>query len=768
MLGAAALALLSGAAVFAAATLELPAGLVRPSAAVVFDAKGRWIGARASDDGRMWRVPVRREQLPKHLIDAVLTFEDGRFYQHPGIDPLALARAVGLNLLSGKVVSGGSTITMQIARMLERRPRTLQSKLIEAFRAIQLELRYDKDALLSAYLNLAPYGGNIEGVGAAALFYYGKPVEKLTLDEAATLCAIPNAPERLRPDRSGAAGRAKLRARRDDVLQRMHAKGLILASTLKNMRALPVHAKRRSAPRLAPHLSRRLTARRDGAVRSTIELQVQSLVQSQLSAHVRGLRGRGISNAAAVVLDNQSGNVLAWVGSADFERAQDHGQVDGVTAARSPGSALKPFAYALALQEGLIGLNTPLWDIPISYRGWQPQNYDGRYRGVVDLHTALTESLNAPAVRVAEQLRGGRHSLSGLLQSAGVRSFSDRGARCGLTSVLGGCEVSLLELVNLYCTLARGGKRCRARLRMDEKPAERSQLLSREASYLITEVLKDVGRPHLQKVYQRSVSAPLWAWKTGTSYSHRDAWSVGYNQRYTVGVWLGNFDGRSARALVGVKVAAPLLFSIVRGITGSAPSPWFSPPPKLQTRRVCSRSGAPAGPHCPHTKMERAMSAAPDEPCQLHRVIELDRKSGQRLCARCRGARSLEQVSVEVREIWPERLHGWLQARGGAEPIPEHNRDCEHSLPGSPPQILGPRSQDVFKLRASVPRAQQAIGLSASAEPGVSKIHWFVDDRWVGASAPSRTLMWTPKIGKHRIVAVDEEGRSTAVVVQVR
>lgn len=748
----------------AAWRLPLPPGLERPHATLVLDEDGQWLRAFASpDQSRTWRIPVRGEELPEDLIAAVLAFEDRRFFLHPGIDPVAVLRAAYDNLRARRVVSGASTITMQVARMMERRPRTLGAKLSEAFRALQLELRFEKRDILVHYLNLAPYGGNIEGVGAAAWFYYGRPVSKLHLDELATLAAIPNSPNRYRPDR----GPEVLRQRRDDVLKRMAADGRISLAAAEEAISLPIRAVRRSAPMLAPHLSEYLRGKSPGAaiIKSTIDAELQHRVSKLLAEHVRTLEPHGIGNAAAVVIENETGAVRAWVGSKAFFDVASQGQVDGVLAPRSPGSTLKPFVYGLALDRGLVGLHTLLEDIPVYYRDWAPENFDGEWRGVVSVKDALAASLNIPAVRVAEALEP--EGLVSLLHHAGFAGFQRGLERFGLSTVLGGCEVNLLELTNLYSSLAREGRHRRVALTVEELEAKRPETawMGPGSAFLLGEILTDVQRPELPDLWRETVSLPRVAWKTGTSYGRRDAWSVGYTRRYSIGVWVGNFDPVGVPELVGTRAAAPLFFSIVNALPGVHQDPWFTRPRAVEEREVCALSGDVPTEACPHRVRELAVSNAPSRPCQHHVAVDVDDETGHRLCSRCRSGRPRHQhVSV----VWPPRVASHLE-RGGypVEKVPEHNPGCERGLAGAGPVIHRPLDGDEFVLREGVPEAHQQIALLASAESGSGLLHWFVDDAHFWSGPPGVPVMLDPAPGHHRLVAVDQEGRSAEIRIRI-
>lgn len=748
------------AAVFLAALWSIPLPpLHKPSSLVVEAKNGAVLRAFASNDGAFWRMPLAREAPPPALLDAVLTFEDRRFRWHPGVDPLALLRAAYTNLSAGRVVSGGSTLTMQIARMLDPRPRTFGAKLIEAFRAVQLELRYSKDELLALYLDLAPYGGNIEGVGAAAQLYFDKDVSLLTLDEAATLAALPNAPAKL------AASRERLRARRNDVLSRMADKGAITRERADEAIAVPLELKRRPAPNRAPHLALRLRERAGDAarVRSSIDPELQRRAEQLLAHHVAKLKTHGITAGAVVIIENNTRKVRALVGSPDFFDHRASGQVDGTAALRSPGSTLKPFLYALALDRGLIGLSTGLEDVPLNFKDWSPENFDGGYRGLVSAEDALKSSLNIPAVELAQLIEP--DGFNQFLQRAKLTAFQGELSRFGLSTVLGGCEVNLLELTNLYSTLANGGKYRPPSLLENGSPEPEIQLFSEGAAYLLGETLTDVRRPELPDSWRDSASLPRVAWKTGTSYGRRDAWTIGYDRRYTAGVWIGNFDGTGVPELVGVHAAAPLFFALFDALPNSG-GDLASRPSGVEERTVCALSGALPGPSCAHTKRELALEVAPKKTCALHQAIEVDDHTGHRLCSKCRADRARH---TEVHVFWPPRVAAYFASKELLQSaIPEHDPRCAAGLQGDRPKIASPLDGDVYLLRDGVARELQKIALVAAPAGGAGRIYWFVGGRLTGEAPAGSAVEWTPEPGMHRIAAVDEEGRSTEIEIRVR
>lgn len=734
--------------------IPLPeAALHRPSSTLVFDRDGQLLQGYISSDG-MWRIRTPLAEISPKLRQCLLGFEDRWFYLHPGLNPVALGRAALLNLGTGRVVSGGSTITMQIARMMEPKRRTVWGKAWEALRAFQLELRYSKRQLLEIYFNIAPYGGNIEGAAAAAWLYFGKEPSQLSLGEAALLAALPNSPTACRPD----ASPARARAARDRVLARLRARGMISAAAYREAIEEETPAGRQTWPKAAPHLCRDLHLDYPGEVRlhTTLNRRFQATAEDLLRLHLGRLRAEGITNGAIVVLDNQSHAVLALVGSGDFDDALHDGQVNGARAPRSPGSALKPFIYAQALQEGLISPAHYLEDVPTDFSGYAPENYDRTFSGIVSARAALERSLNLPAVSLENTL--GRKGLYALLQKADVAALRAR-EHYGLSIALGGCEVSLLDLTALYAALANGGEYVRPRMLATEPPAAGVRLFDEGTAYLITEILTGLRRPDLPTCWEFT-SLPRVAWKTGTSYGHRDAWSIGYNPRYTVGVWLGNFSGQGAPNLVGAEVAAPILFELMNSICRGQQIKWFSQPATVDTREVCGLSGQVPGPHCPTLVEEMYLpDRSPDTVCQFHQAVEIDDATGFRLPPHYPGERkSHTQVFVQ----WPARVGTWMEASGyPIDRLPSLLPDWQGLATGEAPIIRSPSLDCVYRLREGIPAEFQKICFEASAGSDVRKLYWFVDGLLLGTAKPGERLFYEPAVGKHRVVCQDDQGRST-------
>jgi penicillin-binding protein 1C len=747
---------------------------LRRSAAVeVTDRHGEPLRLFLPADER-WRLPVALDELPEDLVKAVVASEDRRFFHHPGVDPLAVVRAAWSNLAAGRVVSGASTIPMQIARMAEPRRRTLGAKLLEAFRALQLDAHRSKRELLRIYLDLAPYGGNLEGVGAACRFYFGKPPARLSLGEIALLVTLPRSPNGYDPVRRPEAARAA----RDRVLAQLAEGGVISGRQAAEARRQPLPRRLHPVPFEAPHLSRWVAARAGaepvgGSHRlvTTLDLRLQRSAEEQVRRRIGGLRGRGIGNAAAVVLDNETRAVLAWVGSAGFGETLFAGQVDGVLARRSPGSTLKPFLYALAFDDGGLIPDSWLLDVPRDWAGYVPENYDGRYRGRVTAREALVESLNAPAVALLARVGLGR--FHALLRRGGLATLDRPPERYGLPLILGAAEVTLADLANLYASLAEDGlfrpwRVLRTELEKPRGPGER--LVSPEAARQVATILTGLEHPDLPAGWHLARGVPAVAWKTGTSYGHRDAWAVGFSRRHTVGVWVGNFDGTPIYGISGARDAAPLLFDLLRAVesgTGElgAGTPLGGAPPRrpAETLEVCAESRLLPTPYCPRTLGVPYLPGRTRLPsCTVHRRVFVDAETGRLLAGDCLGSRPRR---VRVLTLYPPELLAWWRSRSQPVPeIPEPEPGCGGAGVTEPPKIVSPDSATPYRLRRDAPGEFQRVPLVARA---AGRLFWYQDGRLVASGPPEAQTFLPLERGRHRLVVVDETGRVDRVDYRV-
>jgi len=740
------------------------ARLHRPPAVVVYDRDGAPMRIILPADGKV-RIPIKLDELPPEVVKAVITSEDRWFWRHPGVNPFAIVRAIWSNVTARRRVSGASTIPMQIARMAQPKSRTLFGKAREAVRAVQLTLHHSKRELLEDYLNMAPYGGNVEGIGAASMVYFGKEPSQLSIGEIAFLTTLPRSPNRYDPLRDHAAA---TRAR-DRVLRQLRDRGAFTTAEIGAAMRQTLPRERRKAPFVAPHFCDYAVQQAAGRTRvfTTLDPRIQRIAEQQVSARIAALRAYGVEQTAVVVIDVKTREVLAMVGSASFFDKARQGEVNGAIARRSPGSTLKPFLYAKAFDDGLLIPDAYVLDIPTDYAGYVPENYDGTYRGRVTVRDALVQSLNAPAVNVLRQEH--LDEFISLLRKGGLTTLDRDASKYGLPLILGSGEVRLIDLTNFYATLAEGGLHRSAVVSTagaapPVQPARTPALrvLSAEATDLVTEVLTELRRPDMPRSWQLTREAPSVAWKTGTSYGHRDAWSVGYSERYAIGVWSGNFDGHGVKGMSGSEFAAPLLFDLFRAIDPHASTPRGV---THATIEVCALSRQLPTDYCrdrirvPYLPGRTRLHA-----CELHRPLLVDAKSGERLAGDCIAARPHKEV---VATVYPPELVAWWRSQGQPfEPLPPLSRACADVAAGAPPRITSPDGATPYRLRRDAPAELQEILLTADTSDA-AQLFWFEDGVLIASGDASKKMFLRPARGAHQLVVVDDSGRSDAMRFRV-
>lgn len=723
---------------------------LRAAAAVstaLYARDGRLLRLALAPD-EQYRLWVALDDIDPRLVQAVQLYEDRWFRWHPGVNPAALLRAAAATY-SGGARRGASTISMQLARRLYRiQSQTPAGKLRQVAAALWLEARYGKRDLLEAYLNLAPYGGNIEGVGAASLIYFHKRAQRLTLVEVLTLAVIPQNPRK----RGSAASTRELADARWRLWQLWLARHPEALASQPDIKAAPLLAGARDLPFLAPHLTDRLLRdRHAGEVWSGLDLRAQATLERSIGQFIDNHRSLGISNASAMLLDRDSGEVRALVGSADYFDAAIDGQVNGTEAKRSPGSTLKPFIYGLALDQGLLHPATMLKDAPTAFGPFSPENFDGRFVGPISAQEALVRSRNVPAVAVASKLANPR--LYDFLKSAGVSRLSTE-RHYGLALALGGGEVTMEELARMYLMLANRGVLIpvshQRRAAGDGTPAPR--LLSEEAAFITLQMLRTNRRPDTSEP-----ASPPVAWKTGTSWGFRDAWTAGVFGRYVLLVWVGNFDGNGNPAFVGVQTAAPLFFRIVDSLRGQRldpAGPEAAAPANVTHIEVCSASGELPNDLCKEREQTWFIPGkSPIKISQLHRAVTLDAASGKPTCARGAGTRS------EVYEFWPTDMQRLFREAGMPRRQPPLLPDCGAAgeQQGDGPTIASPNKATTYTVRLSkpVPLALRANSLAAQ-----DTLFWFANGGLVGKGRPADAVAWTPAAPGHfQLRVVDQAGR---------
>jgi len=706
-----------------------------------------------------WRLYAEADEITPDLRQAFIFKEDRWFYFHPGVNPLAVIRAAWNNLSKGHRTSGASTITMQLARLLDPAPRTMRSKFREMFRALQLEWHYSKNEILQQYLNLLPYGGNIEGVKSASLIYFGQSPQALSPAQVVMLTVIPNDPNALRPGKNY----NRLMQRRNHWLLRMKNERIFSEASIADALSEPFEHHRYPVPSLAPHLAVRLSGQpmdKHGLI-TTLKPAMQDRVEGLVKNHVRLLRTMQITNAAVMVVNNRTLEVEAYVGSAGFAEDNFQGQVDGIRALRSPGSALKPLLYALAFDQGIVSPKMVITDVPANFNGYRPENFDETYRGKITVEQALALSLNVPAVNLLDKLGG--ENFVNALSNCGFRWIGKNGNRLGLSVVLGGCGSTLEELTTLYTAFANAG--VLRSLKFSKTANERiiDTVCSKGAAYMVTQILTGLKRPDLPGQYQASADLPKIAWKTGTSYGRRDGWAIGYNRDYTVGIWTGNFPGNGIPELNGADCAVPLLFNIFRAISPANRPDWFAPPEDLDFRLVCSESGMPPDTFCHHVTMDYFLPGiSPSTRCNH---LQRQYVNGAGTISYCRSCLPDKGYKEVLYPYYPADLISWYsEMQIPFEAVPPHNPKCLAIHQGDAPLITSLTDGAEYLL---IYGRKQQLMLSCNAENGVSKVYWYLNDRFYKAALPTEKIFFTPDAGTCKISCSDDRGRNRDLWVKV-
>ena len=705
-----------------------------------------------------WRLPVALDEVDPALVAALVALEDKRFFRHDGVDPIAVGRAAVTDVIHARRVSGGSTLTMQLARLLEPRARTLPNKLLDMFRAVQLDLRLSKREILEQYLSRTPYGGNVEGIESAAWAYFGHGARHLTPLEIATLLAVPQGPTRYAP-RPGNAPR--LRGRRDAILDKLITAGVFSAidagAATAEAAVTPPPDRLRRMPRDAAHAALWLHQHHRGEIhlRSTLDAGVQALAEHEVQLRREELRRKAIYGAAVVVVDHRSREVVALVGNLDFLDQAHGGQIAMFDRPRSPGSTLKPFVYALAIDRGLVLPDYVVADVPSQYGTYRPRNFDGDWAGLVTLRDALSRSLNLPFVDLLGQL--GVEAFVGELARMGVARIRAAPGGYGLSLIVGGIELTPLELAGAYATLAEDGVARPLRVVAGDHARDDQPIFGAGAAWLTRQALALKERPDVPHRRGSSGVPPSIHWKTGTSFGFRDAWAAGSGPAYTAVVWTGNVDNKSSAELFGSEAAAPILFDVLEGLANRAPTAPPPPSDDLADVEVCAYSGhVPTDACLDRVRVRAPIHAVPTAPCPYHQAYDVDRATGRAVLPACRKpSHSYDRKSFVV---LPSAVTAWLTGRHRSVPeAPVFDADCAADLANVPPTIATPGEGQRVTLIPGVAATHQLVPLTASTH--AATLTWFVDGVLIGTAPSNERMYWTPTAGKHEIVVADDAGR---------
>lgn len=730
---------------------------------VILDNEGKLLNAYLSGDDK-WRLYLEQEEITPDLEKAILFKEDQYFYLHPGVNPISVVRALVQNTISGKRKSGASTITMQLARLLNPKERTYSNKIIEVFNALQLEYHYNKKEILRLYLNLLPYGGNIEGVKSASHIYFGKDPRLLSLSEIAGIVVIPNRPSSLSINKN----HEPINKAKNEWLGRFMKGKLFQKHIIDIAITEALEPIRRNLPNHAPHLSRRLKSQRnENIISSFIDLESQKQIEELTRSHIDRLRYLNVTNASVLVVENATGKVVSYVGSADFYSELDAGQVDGIQAVRSPGSTLKPLLYALHYDQGTLSPKTRLADVRMNFGGYEPENYDNAFHGWVSSEEALKQSLNVPAVKLLNDY-GIPEFINALIRSD-FESIGRAKDQLGLSMILGGCGTTLEELTGLYASFANDGRFENLKLSLKtgiiDSAAAENAILTAQAAYILTEILTEVTRPDLPDSWKDNPNRPKIAWKTGTSFGRRDAWSIGYNETYTVGVWAGNFSGEGAPELSGVVVAAPLLFDVFNVVSDVSVSDWYTRPNGVRRIWVCDETGLSPNSFCENKVVDQVIKGATiPQLCQHLKPILIAPDSTESYCTTC-----LKDIDRHIEVLYPnytaEMLDYFQTEKISYVKEPQHYRFCERVYPDQGLQIVSP----VDKLEYFVDvNDNKQIRLQAQAPSNATKFYWYVNDVFYKTATRGEELYFTPPDGKVKISCSDDRGRNQDIQISVK
>ncbi|MGV3761606.1 penicillin-binding protein 1C [Parapedobacter sp.] len=753
--------------------LSLPKPLFRsPTSFVIEDASGTLLAASIAADGQ-WRFPATGK-VPEKFAKCITTFEDKRFYYHAGIDPIALARAIRQNVAGGRIVSGGSTISMQVIRMSRNRDRTLWQKLVEAFLAVRLEVGYSKADILELYAANAPFGSNVVGLEAAAWRYFGRAPDQLSWAENAVLAVLPNAPALIHPGRN----RGQLLNKRNGLLDRLAATGNIDQQTADLAKLEPLPDKPHPLPRLAPHLLERFKQEygtlglHSTRVATTIDAALQQQVADIVDRYHRNLSASGIQNAAALVLEVETGKTLAYIGNVHTpQNSGAESQVDMITSLRSPGSTLKPMLYAAMLTDGLILPNTLIADVPTQIGGYAPQNYDLGYDGAIPASQALSRSLNIPAVKMLQQYKYQR--FHPFLKSVGIRTLDRPADFYGLSMILGGCEVTPWQLAGTYASMARTLNHYE-RLNANYDPAdyhepfyiksahgptagatERASVIDHASLYFTFQAMNEVMRPGEEALWEQFASSKKIAWKTGTSFGFRDGWAVGLTPSHVVCVWVGNADGEGRAGLTGINTAAPILFDIFDLL----PSPgWFTPPlDRMVQTAVCGQSGHLAGPDCPNPDtLYIPVPGHRSTVCPYHRTIHTNREGTLRVTAEC--APPGDIVAAKWFILPPAMEYYYKPRHSNYRELPPYASGCTDGSQGLVMEMIYPKNNARIYIPLEIDGKRGQVIFNAAHRKRGSKIFWHLDNTFVGETETFHQLALEIPPGEHRITLVDDDG----------
>jgi len=748
---------------------------VKPTSTVITSAKGDLLGALIAEDGQ-WRFP-HNDSVPDKFKTCLIQFEDEHFYKHPGFNPVSIFKAIQQNISAGRVVRGGSTITQQVIRLSRNdRPRTYLEKCKELILATRLELRASKEKILAYWSSNAPFGGNVVGLDAASWRFFNRNSADLSWAEAATLAVLPNAPKLIYPGKN----QQKLLVKRNRLLKKLLHKNVIdsLTYNLSILEELP--QKPYALPQIAPHLLQKINKEKKGEfVKTTINKRLQNQTNTIVKNHYNQLSKNGINNIAVLVLDVNTREVLSYVGNAPTTK-KNQKDVDIIDKPRSTGSILKPFLYAAMLDAGELLPNTLVADVPTNYGSYQPENFDKKYAGAISAKKALSKSLNVPTVRLLQKF--GLEKFHDYLQKLKLRDIKKNPNYYGLTLALGGAESNLWDLCKSYASLASTVNHYTATssFYFDNeflnptfykgetidfgKKSNQKIVFDAASIYLTFESLKEVNRPNADENWEFFDAAKEIAWKTGTSFGFRDAWSIGVTKDYVVGVWVGNADGEGRPGLVGIQTAAPILFDVFDKLPNSS---WFEKPFDEMTQvEICSKSGYRATKICEEKKLSYIQNTGlKTEPCPFHININIDISSTYQVNTSCESLENIQQKSWFV--LPPLQEYYYKKQNPFYKPLPKFREDCLGEVKNVM-KFLYPTEKSTIFLPKDFDGKQNELILKVAHSNKEAILFWSLNQQFLGTTAENHELAITPKEGEFIITVVDNFGNEIQQQISIK
>jgi penicillin-binding protein 1C len=734
-----------------------------PTATVLLDKDGQLLNAQIAQDGQ-WRFPYN-DSVPYKFKEAIIEFEDHRFYSHLGVSPRGIVRALKQNISSGELVSGASTLTMQVIRMSRNKPRTLYQKIVEMIWATRLEARLTKAEILALYASNAPMGGNVVGLDAGSWRYFQRSPSQLSWAETATLAVLPNAPSLIHIGKN----RKALKNKRDRLLTRLYKKGTIDKETLKIAKEESLPDNPKPLPQLAIHLMNKALQEGKKGQRITTNLNVdlQKSVIELLDYHHQKLKTNNIFNGAVLIGEIKTGKIIAYVGNTQIEDKEHCGDVDIINAARSSGSILKPFLYGFMIQEGYLTPKQVIYDVPTTMAGYSPENYNQKYAGIVSADEALSKSLNVPFVRMLRDY--GIQKFHSNLTKIGMTTLDKPATHYGLSLILGGCEVTLFDLVSMYAKMSRSVSQTpsynsltNATLSCYSTIPELNYepIISPSAAWVTLQAMEHVVRPNKEKNWEEFSTSDRIAWKTGTSFGFRDAWAVGLNTEYVVGVWVGNADGEGRPGVIGVEAAAPILFDVFDLLPKSD---WFiKPVDEFVSISICKKSGMRANKNCPEVHpvflpVESQNSAL----CNFHQIIFLDKSEQYRVSSNC------YSVSDMVQKTWftlpPKAAYYYQMRTPDYQEIPGFKKGCEEAEVMKQLSVLYPKNESKIVVTRTETGDQSSIVMEALHRDPEAILFWHLNEKYIGSTNHIHQMDKELSPGNYELKVIDELGNSEKI-----